>query len=233
MLRKTGLAVVAVLAVSGCAKPVWNKPGASQSDFAQDKYACLQQSQQQVSGIYVNRFAGVADSRMQANEGLFASCMNAKGWYLKQATSSPPGAIGVPPINHIKEAQDIANREGDELCKRADLQVYFAKAACKASDITLEQMADTSKVTPEQKEALSKLPSLNNAINVKLHDAFLRYGGATGAKVVAARERAIQDSRDSQLKLFEGKMTWGEYNKYRYEHSNAYRQEYLSIVQGK
>jgi hypothetical protein len=44
---------LAALLPAGCAPQVWVKPGASAQDFANDKYTCLQQSQQQGSSIYV------------------------------------------------------------------------------------------------------------------------------------------------------------------------------------
>jgi hypothetical protein len=44
--------------LGGCAAfapPVWNKPDGTQEEFASDRYDCLQQSQQRVSGAYVNQ----------------------------------------------------------------------------------------------------------------------------------------------------------------------------------
>ena len=39
-------AIVIGLTVVGCAPLVWTKPGGTQSEFAEDRYACLQESQQ-------------------------------------------------------------------------------------------------------------------------------------------------------------------------------------------
>jgi hypothetical protein len=234
MVRTMGMGALAALALVGCAQQqVWHKPGSNQNEFARHKYECLRQAQQPVSGVYVNRFAGVADSRMQANGGLFASCMNAHGWYLTAAASPQSGAVATPPMDYIKQARDQAAQEAEVACRRDDLQAFYAKSACKVEDITLEQMSDTSKIAPEQKEALSKYRTANTAINAKLSDAFLKYGGETGAKVVAARERVIRDAQDYQLKLYEGKLTWGEYNMARHERNKQFQQEYLTIVQGK
>jgi hypothetical protein len=74
---------------SGCAafKPMlWNKNGGTQDEFAQVKYECLQASQQQQSGAYVNGYGGASQSGSVLNGQLFGACMNAHGWYLQQQT---------------------------------------------------------------------------------------------------------------------------------------------------
>jgi hypothetical protein len=60
----------------------WNKPGASQQEFSENKYSCMQQSQQRVSGARVNAYGGASASEVVTNQGLFNACMNAQGWYL-------------------------------------------------------------------------------------------------------------------------------------------------------
>jgi hypothetical protein len=56
-------AVILSLALGACAtqpQMLWLKPGAASDDFGQDKYACMQQSQQPNSTAYLNRYGGVA-----------------------------------------------------------------------------------------------------------------------------------------------------------------------------
>ena len=80
-------ALLILVAASGCVfKPMlWNKPGATQEEFAQAKYECLQQSQQTQSGAYVNPYGGAATTQVVTNPGLFGACMNAHGFYLQQS----------------------------------------------------------------------------------------------------------------------------------------------------
>lgn len=70
------------IAICGCAalQMGWYKPGASQSDFAQDKYACMENSQEHVSGAYVNPYGGAASSGTITNIPLFQACMEARGY---------------------------------------------------------------------------------------------------------------------------------------------------------
>jgi hypothetical protein len=78
----------ALVLLTGCARSVWVKPGASQQDFANDRYTCLQQSQQQRSAAQVNAYGGAASSGSYTNADLFNACMNAAGWYLQRQSSS-------------------------------------------------------------------------------------------------------------------------------------------------
>src|SRR6266568_1530708 len=73
-----------LILLSACANNnIWVKPGATQSDFAQERFACMQQSQHRVSSAYVNQYGGSSDSYVTTNNPLFSSCMNARGWYLQ------------------------------------------------------------------------------------------------------------------------------------------------------
>jgi hypothetical protein len=71
-LTWTALAIVAVTA-SGCARTVWNKPGATQQDFAADAYNCERDARQ--SGYFGRGILGAAN--FQAFE---ERCMVAHGW---------------------------------------------------------------------------------------------------------------------------------------------------------
>jgi hypothetical protein len=86
-MRKLVVAMSAALSVAGCAaqQPLlhWTKPGATQDVFMQDRYACLQRTQER-SGAY--------------NTTLFVSCMAARG-YKEDANGDlfpPPEAVARP-----------------------------------------------------------------------------------------------------------------------------------------
>ena len=88
MNRPVQIAVLfaSVILLAGCATPpqkAWFKPGATQTEFSNDKYACLQQSQQERSGAYVNAYGGASTSGAVTNWTLYGACMNAHGWYLR------------------------------------------------------------------------------------------------------------------------------------------------------
>lgn len=213
-------AVASAFALSACAPMMsWNKPGASQAEFSQDRYDCMQQSQQQVSGAFINKYGGGSSTQVITNDGLFGSCLNARGWTLVKQSANPaqPGQPASPASDPIRAATDASVASFKEVCLRDDIKAMLDKTPCNSNLITLEQMADTSMITPEQKAALSRFRSENQSITAKLHAAYIQHGGAKGVKVVSVREQAMRRTEENQLALYEGKLTWGEYNKRRNE----------------
>lgn len=73
-----------MLGLCGCALPTytWVKPGGTQQAFAQDRYTCLQSSQQRVAGTRQQAWSGQQEAynEVQVNDQMFVACMNAKGW---------------------------------------------------------------------------------------------------------------------------------------------------------
>jgi hypothetical protein len=76
---------VAVLSGCATAPPQYHKEGATQGEFAQTKYQCLQESQQSSSGSTSNPWYGSSESEVITNHQLYRACMNAHGWYLQSA----------------------------------------------------------------------------------------------------------------------------------------------------
>src|SRR5262249_39850451 len=132
-LRSKVFSTMAVgLALSACAaqQTTWLKPGATNSDFAKDKYSCMQQSQQRVTSAFVNQYGGSSSNHEITNTNLFTACMNAQGWTLqKQAT-----------VDQAKTAFDALNSEKLAFCASEEVQPHFSKTPCKPRDTTLEQM---------------------------------------------------------------------------------------------
>lgn len=68
----------------GCATTtLWDKPGATQQDFAQDRYRCQQETAS--SGNYTAAgslmFIAIAQSQARKNQqAMFSSCMEAAGY---------------------------------------------------------------------------------------------------------------------------------------------------------
>jgi hypothetical protein len=68
------------LSLSACAQRIWNKPGATQQDFATDSYACEKDARQ--SGYFGGGLTGALN--MQEFDD---RCMVAHGWHLSNQTS--------------------------------------------------------------------------------------------------------------------------------------------------
>ena len=78
---------------------VWTKPNFTKQEFATDKYECMQESQQQSSSAYVNRYGGIAESGSIMNSSLFNACMEAHGWSLVSEEQQK--------INSVKRKEDL------------------------------------------------------------------------------------------------------------------------------
>jgi len=75
---KRGLAIaLSATVLAGCAGPmVWDKSGATQSDYSQDSYQCEKDARQ--SGYFGGGIAGAINLR-----DFFKRCMAAHGWTLR------------------------------------------------------------------------------------------------------------------------------------------------------
>lgn len=205
--------VLSVLSIglAGCAQQkVWEKPGSSQSDFGQDRYACLQQSQQPSSGAYVNRYGGFASSNIITNGGLFDACMNSRGWNLTTKNSE----TGSTPY---KDAIDALDAEARENCTREEIQAFIRKAPCFGNVATLEQLSDKSKISSNEKATLSSWRKMVGEHNKKVASTHRQYSPQNGNRLAEALEKLNVAGDQLALELYNGKITWGEFNKRRLE----------------
>lgn len=200
-----------IILLSACTanNNVWVKPGASQTEFAQTKYGCMQQSQHRVSTAYVDQYGGASSSRVTTNDPLFGACMNAQGWYLQDKRQQQAVAQAT------KDGLQALVEESRQLCAREDLQPYYSKTSCIPEDATLEQMADKSRITPSEKEALSKVRSEQAAIVKRINDYVRQNDPRHGNAVVLVREQATRENDKLVMDFYEGRITRGEYNKKR------------------
>jgi hypothetical protein len=204
-------AVVLSFSLASCgqqAQQLWLKPGAAANEFGQERYACLQQSQQPSSSAYIGRYGGAANSNVITNDGLYSACMNSKGWALT-------------PVTDVKGFNDAMRPVGEELlayCSKDDLQaLYRKKMSCKAIDATPEQLSDRSKISNEEKIALLKWQDLIQGSNEKIAVNYRQYNPKNGDAVASAIEAGAADSRKLALEFSNGGFSWGEYNKRRIE----------------
>lgn len=219
--KKWALLGAATFALGGCQQPWWNKPGASTDDFNADKYQCMQGSQQQTSSAYISRYGGSASSGQSTNEPLFAACMNAKGWTLGTRNVSSDQAAQ---NNAEVEAafKGITEKQAQQ-CADPKFEPYYSKTACLADKITFEQLADKSKISPAARAIFVEQRSATDTLNRELLDLQRKYGGAMWAKradlyVATAK---VQNDKNN-LDLYNGQITWGDYNRRRQEIHSEY-----------
>lgn len=121
--RRIILVLASVVACVGCATPKqWAKDGATQDEFARDRYQCIQESKLPYSQAYVNPYYGGSSQGVRFDPTLFQACMEARGYSLVDATTrhaSPPPPISRPnppnPVIHRQAFVSVANRSADRL----------------------------------------------------------------------------------------------------------------------
>jgi len=72
--------VVLGLALSGCMSCGWNKPNATTQEFNQDRYSCMKEAQQRVSGARVDAYSGQASSSVIVDPYMMQACLEAQGY---------------------------------------------------------------------------------------------------------------------------------------------------------
>lgn len=212
------LVIISILALVGCAQQKsWMKPNSTASDFENDKYQCLQQSQQRVGVAQVNAYGGNAVNSVTTNDMLFTSCMNSKGWSLQNKDIAQAQAQ-----QQVQRNEELKNIYAEWMkgvratCNSSELKEYYAKSACLAQEISFEQLADDTKITKEQKEVL---PKQRQAVaeNRKISDELqVKYFGELGRRRIDLARTFLDMKNDANnLDLYNGKITWGQYNKVR------------------
>lgn len=209
---RTGIRIAIGCLVSfsmmACApKPLWVKPGETQSAFATDRYDCLQNSQAQGSRGFANAYFAGTSSGQYTNDQLFSACMNAKGWTLES------GKVLKQTAESDQALVDSMKQSTDQTCNTEAFKPLFERSPCRVQDISFSQLADSSTITEELKPIF----------------AAERDGMDKSAKVTISalrshtdpRDRAFADALESEVSvadayamdLYNGKITWGEYNK--------------------
>jgi hypothetical protein len=135
--------------------------------------------------------------------------MNARGWYLQDKKQ-------MEAINQAtKDGWMALADESYQLCAREDLQAHYRKSPCKPEDATLEQLADKSRISPSEKEALSKARSEGTAMTKRMSDYLRQHSQQNGTALALIRERYAAEQDKISLEFYEGRITRGEYNKKR------------------
>jgi hypothetical protein len=208
---RVALPLAAAAMLAGCQAPMWSKPGATTENFNTDRYQCMQGSQAQASSAYVNRYGGVASSGPVTNDPLYAACMNAKGWTLQRQSSDQQAQ------NKEGEAAAVSLKaKGEAICAVPAYAPYFSKTACSADKITFDQLADTSKISPAAKAIFTEVRNAIDGVAREYTDLYRKYGGAAGAKRADHFMATAKVQNDqNNLALYNGQITWGEYNRRR------------------
>jgi hypothetical protein len=156
--------------------------------------------------------------------------MNAAGWSLQDQKS-------IQPAQQQQQAQVVNNKarldqlraEQKGMCSNPAFQPYYAKSPCSTNDLALSSMSDKSKITTAEKVALEAAASTFDKLNFEANN-IIRQGNAADKAYVRYVEQTLNPAgTKNRLDLFEGKITWGDYNKRRKEINEAFSSEVRRI----
>jgi hypothetical protein len=219
---------------AGCAhnNNVWVKPGASTNEFNVDKYDCLQQSQQKSSGAFVNQYGGFANSGSITNVGLFNSCMNAKGWSLQNRIDKNSAEFKQKESNYIDTMNKFAEKT-KAICAKPEYAALMVKTSCLDKDMTFEQIADNTKITPEQKPIFIKYQTEVDAFRKEQREYLHTLTDHGDIQWVDYLDSTQSEIDKYNLDLFNGVITWGEYNQRRKDLNTKKMSEWRNIFHPK
>lgn len=205
----------------GCANPkmLFDKPGLTSEEFNRDKYDCVQQSRTSWSGggtggLGAAMIISAKSNAEKQSAELFKMCMEARGYNAHEVSDDEFERQKSSPF---KARMSEIIKERNERCNRDDFKLIFIKSACKVENITLEQLSDKTFISEVEKSSFSKYRAEAADTGNKILDANRNLGGPKEKEMGLVLERLNPQIDSNALDLFEGKKTWGEYNKNRKE----------------
>lgn len=93
--------LTSVFLVAGCTTQPpkmlrYSRPETTQSQFMKDRYECLLESQQRVSGAVVNAYGGASNSEVVPSCGIWMACLGARGYVVDEV-----GTLSAPPETRV------------------------------------------------------------------------------------------------------------------------------------
>lgn len=163
----------------------------------------------------VTNIAMSCSTRFTVNNGVIASW----AWEGNDCKANEPPTVIATNTNQAevqKKYEEIKNKISS-LCNSTELAEYYKKTACNSSDINFAHITDTSKITDLQKEALVK--QRINALTIdKMQDDLQLMRGIAGQKITDVAKTYVRpENEKNALDLYNGLISWGDYNKKRKE----------------
>jgi hypothetical protein len=126
--------------------------------------------------------------------------------------------------NEAAAAGKAQTERGMRNCADPRFTLYYTRTACLADKMTFEELADTSKISSEAKAIFPELRNVVDDVAREYVDLLRKYGGTVGAKRADLYVSTAKVQNDkNNLDLYNGLITWGEYNKRRQEIYREYQ----------
>jgi hypothetical protein len=193
------------------------KPGGTAQQYVADRLDCMESSQQPVTRTTTDaNGAPVSTTTHGLNGPVFGACMAAHGYYPRKLPA--PGFSAETQAALAARGQDMQNK----VCRNPAYAAYFARTACAPGRMTVAQMTDPARISPQEKAILGEVRRAYETQQDAINEV-IRNGSPHGAKVVEIylatfRPQVEKNERD----LANGAITWGTYNKRRLEIVHAH-----------
>jgi hypothetical protein len=197
MNAKLIIFITIAIVLNGCAtqpQAVWYKSGSSAQEFEMDRGQCNAKAFSLASGNLYQ----IAIIQNQ--------CLQGKGWYL----TDPKHLAN---INNELSTERANNRKQHEaMCASAEFESIYAKTPCFANAIEFKFMTDETKITQPQKQVFIKWRETVDASIQQTLNFEVRLGGSAGKKFASSFATYKADHDKNNVDLYNGKITWGQYN---------------------
>ena len=122
-----------------------------------------------------------------------------------------------------QEELDRLKQKTEDRCASPEFKLYYEKTPCLATQINFQYVSDTSKITQAQKKDFLKVRAAIDESQKQRNqlDRETRFGWV--ADVV--EQFSIPPNDANNLDLYNGKITWGEYNTKRRDIANDFMAE--------
>ena len=146
-----------------------------------------------------------------------------------QQQQAPPQPQNQAASNPLKTSVEQIIKEQNEVCAREEYKPLFLHTWCEPKDTGFEHFVDRSKLSESDKPLFLKFQSEWGRLLLRSEAAARAYGGSKGKDLAAAFARGESLALKNRLNLYEGKITWGEYNKRRKKITDMFRRDYDRI----
>ena len=163
----------------------------------------------------VTNIAMTCSTRFTINNGVIASW----AWEGNDCKANEPPPVVITNANQaeVQKKYDEIRNKIIAICNLPELVEYYKKTACNSSEINFAHITDTSKITEAQKEALVKQRITVSTVD-KMQDDLQAMRGIAGQKITDIAKSFVRpENEKNALDLYNGLITWGEYNKKRKE----------------
>lgn len=162
----------------------------------------------------VTNIAMSCSTRFTINNGVVASW----AWEGNDCkANAPPVTQADPNQAEIQKKLDQLRNLINAICNDPQFSEYYKKTSCNANEINFAQITDTSKITEEQKKVLVQQRIKINSIE-GMQDEVQKMRGIAGQKITDVANTYLRpENEKNNLNLYNGIVSWGEYNKRRKE----------------